>query len=258
MAQIFEEIFFSSGSTAGKIAPGRGGLVTSFTVSKTEILYLDRETFQDELKNVRGGIPLLFPNAGPLSGSSYQLPQHGFARRRSWQIKGWKADTLTLQLLADDETREKYPFDFEMNLKVTIRPGSLTHSMIITNNSRERMPTAYGTHPYFKIPQTDKALLRANIPGFNPETTDWLKPFDASFANPGLINIKMPGKEITLDSNADIFHYARIWHLPGTDFICIEPWTRDVFALDNPEQSLWIQPQESMLFQIVLSAKITK
>ena len=78
MENTFAEIAIVSGCTQAKIAPARGGLLTSFSVDNTEIFYLDRETFNDVIKNVRGGIPLLFPNAGPLKVSLYNLPQHGF------------------------------------------------------------------------------------------------------------------------------------------------------------------------------------
>jgi len=67
-----------SGATQAKIAPGEeaGNLLS---INNTEILYLDRETFND-LTKMYGRIPLLFPNAGPLKDGPYNLPQHGFTR----------------------------------------------------------------------------------------------------------------------------------------------------------------------------------
>ena len=101
MKQNFEEISILSGATQAKIAPERGGLVTSLSINNTEILYLDRETFDDLTKNVRGGIPLLFPNAGPLKGGLYNLPQHGFARRMRWNTIVQNQNSITLQLLSN-------------------------------------------------------------------------------------------------------------------------------------------------------------
>lgn len=48
-------------------------------------------TLYDRSKSVRGGIPILFPNAGFLTAeeqedSGYSLPQHGFARTNEWEI----------------------------------------------------------------------------------------------------------------------------------------------------------------------------
>ncbi len=96
MEQAFEEISISSGATQVRIAPERGGLVTSFSIHNAETLYLDRGTFNDENKNIRGGIPLLFPNAGPLKGGLYNLPQHGFARRMPWNVIGQNHNSITL------------------------------------------------------------------------------------------------------------------------------------------------------------------
>ena len=103
MEKTFEEITIVSGTTQAKIAPERGGLLTSFSVDNTEIFYLDRETFNDVIKNVRGGIPLLFPNAGPLKGGLYNLPQHGFVRKMPWKVTAQNRNSITLQLLSNAE-----------------------------------------------------------------------------------------------------------------------------------------------------------
>ena len=105
MEQTLQEIAVSSGSARMKIAPQRGGLVTSFYVNNSEILYLDRETFTGLTQNVRGGIPLLFPHAGPSKGSLYHLSQHGFVRKMPWNVTGQDDNSITLQLLSNDETR---------------------------------------------------------------------------------------------------------------------------------------------------------
>ena len=46
------------------------------------------------------------------------------------------------------------------------------------------MPTAYGTHPYFKIPQEEKQRLTTNIGGFNPKEINWMEEFDKPFSIP--------------------------------------------------------------------------
>jgi galactose mutarotase-like enzyme len=258
MEKTFEEITIVSGTTQAKIAPERGGLLTSFSVDNAEIIDLDRETFNDVMKNVRGGIPLLFPNAGPLKGGLYNLPQHGFVRKMPWKVTGQNRNSITLQLLSNAETRISYPFDFELKLAVEVVGNRLTHSFTVKNTGDSPLPTAYGTHPYFNIAQDNKHKLITNIGGFHPQEINWLEEFDQPFSNPGLINVQMPGKEIQIESDPAIFKFVRIWHLPGKDFICIEPWTRDVFALDNPDQSLWIRPAESMTLYLTISAKITE
>jgi D-hexose-6-phosphate mutarotase len=112
MEETLREISVSSGSAQMKIAPQRGGLVTSFSIDNTEFLYLDRATFSDLAQNVRGGIPLLFPHAGPSKSSLYHLSQHGFVRRMPWNVTGQDGNSITLQLLSNDETRKDFTFDF--------------------------------------------------------------------------------------------------------------------------------------------------
>jgi len=252
------EIAVSSGSAQMKIAPQRGGLVTSFSIDNIEILYLDRATFTYLTQNVRGGIPLLFPHAGPSNGKIYHLSQHGFARRMPWNVTGQDGNSITLQLLSNDETRKDFPFDFELKLTAAVSANTLTHTFTIINKGDKPMPTAYGTHPYFQIPQADKHNLTANIEGFNPKEIDWLGGFDKSFVNPGRIRIQMPGKQLTLESAPDVFKIVRIWHLAGKDFICIEPWTRDIFAIDDPGQCLWVEPHEPINLTMAISAEISK
>jgi galactose mutarotase-like enzyme len=258
MEPILEEIIISSGEAKTKIAPARGGIVTSFTVQDKEILYLDRETFIDINKNVRGGIPLLFPNAGPLKSGIFNLPQHGFARRMPWNVVGQKTNSLTLRLLANAATREMYPFDFNLTLHVEVQRNRLTQIMTVKNMGTKPMPTAYGTHPYFAIPQADKSRLITNITGFYPDAINWWDDFDQSFINPGMLKVKMPGQTIVIESDPDIFRFARIWHQPGKNFICFEPWTRDNFALDDPEQSLWIKPDESVNLSTAMAVEPAK
>ena len=252
------EIAVSSGGAQIKIAPQRGGLVTSFSIDNTEILYMDKATFTDLTQNVRGGIPLLFPHAGPSKGSLYHLSQHGFVRKMPWNVLGQDRNSITLQLLSNDETRKDFPFDFELKLKAAVSANTLNHTFTIVNKGDKPMPTAYGTHPYFQIPQAEKQNLTADIEGFNPKEIDWRGRFDQSFTNPGRIHIQMPGKKLTLESDPDIFKVVRIWHLAGKDFICIEPWTRDSFAIDDPGQCLWVAPREPINLTISISAEISK
>jgi galactose mutarotase-like enzyme len=258
MEETLREIAISSANAQMKIAPQRGALVTSFSIDNTELFYLDRATFSDLTQNVRGGIPLLFPHAGLSKGKLYNLFQHGFVRRMTWNVIGQDGSSITLQLLSNDETRKDFPFDFELKLKAEVSANTLTHTFTIINKGDKPMPTAYGTHPYFLIPQAEKQNMTANIDGFNPKEIDWLGGFDRSFANPGRIHIQMPGKKLTLQSDPDVFKVVRIWHLVEKDFICIEPWTRDSFAIDDPGQCLRVEPHEPINLTIAISAEMSK
>ena len=113
----FEEIAIRSGSVSAEIAPSRGALVSSLNVNGSEILYLDRATFNDAPKNVRGGIPVLFPYAGKLvdgifTAAGTKMNQHGFGRNKAWTVLERKADMVSVGLESDAETLAVYPYAF--------------------------------------------------------------------------------------------------------------------------------------------------
>src|SRR5215469_14707579 len=91
----FKEITIQHGEVEAKIAPARGALISALEVGDKQVLFLDRATFEDQTKNVRGGIPVLFPYAGKLDGgrlrvSGAEMGQHGFGRNRAWEVKEQK------------------------------------------------------------------------------------------------------------------------------------------------------------------------
>ena len=87
------ELELVDGDARVGIVPERGGLVARFDVGGRAVLFLDEETLRDPAKNVRGGIPVLYPTPGKLTGDAWRwssetgaLKQHGFARNRPWQV----------------------------------------------------------------------------------------------------------------------------------------------------------------------------
>lgn len=106
----------------------RGGIINSIILNGKEILYLDEETFKDSETNVRGGVPILFPNAGPLKENSLypDLPRHGFARKMKWQ-RGERQNGFKEILLSNEETKKIYPYAFLFSMTgIFEKDGSLT------------------------------------------------------------------------------------------------------------------------------------
>jgi len=109
--------------------PKRGGIITSMKLRGQEILYLDQATFNDPKQKVKGGVPILFPNAGPLpENGPYQLAQHGFARTSDkWTAKDTGGNEMTETLTSDDETKKQFPFDCSLTIKTKLEDdGSVT------------------------------------------------------------------------------------------------------------------------------------
>ncbi len=147
------------------IAPARGGLVTRFSVGGREVLYLDEATLRDPEKNVRGGIPVLFPTPGKLTedrwawgDKSGALRQHGFARNLPWEVRG----DATLVLRSSELTRASWPWSFVVEQRISLSGRTLRLDQRIENQSEDAMPFGFGFHPYFQVPSAEKQGLRVD------------------------------------------------------------------------------------------------
>ncbi|MGH7295212.1 MAG: galactose mutarotase, partial [Polyangiaceae bacterium] len=149
------------------LSPARGAIVTRFRVGERELLYLDESTLLDPGKNVRGGIPLLFPSPGKLAGDRFEragrsgsMKQHGFARDVAWRPRSSGADgrTATLGIESTDATRAVYPWDFRASVTYALRGRCLRLEFAVDNTGAAPMPFAFGIHPYFLV--ADKAAAR--------------------------------------------------------------------------------------------------
>src|ERR1044071_1437159 len=116
---------FTRGPASFDVAPERGGIVTRFAVNGREVLYTDAATLAHPAKNVRGGIPVLFPSPGRLFDGRYRMNQHGFARELPWSVVGEDEGTVTLELLSTDGTRALFPFHFRLAFTYVLEDSSL-------------------------------------------------------------------------------------------------------------------------------------
>src|SRR5215471_8353085 len=147
------------------LSPARGGLVTSFQVRGRELLYLDEPTLGDENKNVRGGIPVLFPSPGKLSddaytsaGKRFTMKQHGFARALPWALESTLVEpvaSVTIGLVSNAATLAQYPWAFGAKMTFSVTGRRLRIAFRVENSGATEMPYALGFHPYFLV--RDKA-----------------------------------------------------------------------------------------------------
>jgi galactose mutarotase-like enzyme len=174
-----------------KVVPARGGIITEWTVDGEAVLYLDPQTLLDTSKNIRGGIPILFPICGPLrdgqyqwEDQSYQMKQHGLARNLLWEVTGVEVSDgealLSLETVANSETKLVYPFDFQLVFNYVLKPNSLLIKQSYLNNSAKVMPFYAGFHPYFYAPQRQGVKL--NIPSQTRRNRNLLTGLEDEFA----------------------------------------------------------------------------
>lgn len=254
----------ASGETRAVVAPERGAIVTSLTMAGRELLYMDRGTLDDGAKNVRGGIPVLFPSPGKLKddqwqrgGRSGQMKQHGFARTLPWRVDAARsrADSLYLTFKSSAATRAQYPWDFEAGLQYAVVEGALTITARIKNLSADAMPYALGFHPYFLVP--DKLAARIDTrarQAFN-NVSKQVEPFagfdwsqselDLHLLDHGSASaaLELGRSRITVRASAE-FSLWVVWSLAEKPFVCLEPWTSLGNALNTGDRLLEIEAGE--------------
>ncbi len=268
-------ITLKHGSCQVSISPERGALVTSIKVGDKELLYLDQATFDDPTKNVRGGIPVLFPICGPLpepeyewDGKCYSMKQHGFARNQEWQVVQQSPERLTLELTDNETTRAQYPFSFCYQLVYQTRATGLHIGQSIRNLGESPMPLQFGLHPYFLVGQKEalefdlpvtnysdnKSEAHGNFPGFDfsTEEIDWAFPRptanSASYTD--------PSRDLTLKiSYSDHYQVLVFWTLKGSPFVCLEPWSSSRLAFPKGPDLHHLAAGETLETYVDLSAE---
>lgn len=104
--------------------------------------------------------PVLFPIVGSVfnkkyrsHGKEYTLGQHGFARDTDFTFVGKSDDEVWFELDSSPETKEKYPYDFKLEIGYKLAGRSVKVMWKVTNPSAdEDMYFQIGAHPAFHWP----------------------------------------------------------------------------------------------------------
>ena len=208
--------------------------------------------------------PVLFPHCGKVvdgvieaKGETFKSAQHGFARLLEHSYVDSNADTLVLELCADEKTRKVFPYEFRLVSIFTLEGSTLHHTLSVENLDDSALPFGIGYHPAFAIPFDDKhsfedyelrfsdtesplcvncqphGLLHGNL-YYLGSNIRAIPIDDKLFANDShcMVNLrsqtlgiyeKDTGRAVVCDISQ--FPYTLIWSKPGTPkFVCIEPW----------------------------------
>ncbi len=265
----------AAGGSSVELFPGRGALVTSFRVGGRELLYLDASTLHDLSKNVRGGIPILFPAPGKLDHDEWRqgghrgsMKQHGFARNLAWTVEKTgvaPSPFATLSLASSDVTRAQYPWDFQATFTFVLRGPSLRVEQTIANTGGERMPFGIGFHPYFGVSDKAHARIDTRATRAFDNVTKTEVPFEGFELTAPELDIHLldhgstasalhlpDGSRIDVAGSSSFTHFV-VWTLAGKDFVCLEPWTMPGNALNTGDRLLWLDPGASQTSWIELA-----
>lgn len=206
-----------------------------------------------------GRSPVLFPIVGradgdviAVNGRRAEMKQHGFARRLPFTLIDADDASCTFRLMASDETRAVYPFDFVLDLTHEIRGDQLSVRVRVQNHDDTAMPFGLGFHPAFvwPLPQAvgDHRIVLEN--GAEPALarleggllTDLRQPSPFAdgvlvlrhdqFVDDAMVFPDGAGTALTYGAEAgprlafrfDNLPNLALWQKPGAPFICIEPW----------------------------------
>jgi galactose mutarotase-like enzyme len=257
------------------IEPARGGLITSFAIGDRQLLYMDVATLRDPTKNVRGGVPVLFPTPGKLDGDAWSyadrhgsLKQHGFARNLAWQVASADASSAVLRLEASDATLAGYPWRFRVEQTIRVHGRSLVLEQRVTNTDSTAMPFGFGFHPYFHVADADKHAVKIAthatraFDNVRKQTVALTQPIDLTQPEVDLhlldhgsttSTLSTPAGDIMLRGSAEYTHWV-VWTLAGKDFVCLEPWTCPGNALNTGERLIVLAPGEARGLSLEITA----
>ena len=107
-----------------------------------------------------GRNPVLFPIVGRLADGgkvrfgdkTYEMAQHGFARRRDFTVTAQGEDFITFTLREDEETLKLYPYPFALHITHRLTDKGFTTEYAIENTGATPLPCCIGAHTAFRCP----------------------------------------------------------------------------------------------------------
>ena len=210
--------------------------------------------------------PVLFPIVGSVwesryrvAGAEYQMDQHGFARDMDFTLVNASETEVRYRLESSVQTKERYPYDFCLEIAYRLRGRCLDVIWEVTNPSAEDIYFQIGAHPAFYYPDYDPQTsgrghftfdrsegleciritekgcvdaetkwpleLRDGILKLEKDTFDAIDTIMLQDSQVGRVNMfREDGSPwLSLSFDAPV---VGIWSPPGkiAPFICIEPW----------------------------------
>ena len=138
-----------------------GARILSLKIRGDEVLWRPREWRLEGGEGwAHGGIPVCWPWFGLNGPDPSSL--HGFAHTRRFSVRrkteAKERSELVLGLSADAETRRLWPYDFDLEYKITLT-DRLRLELKTVNTGKETFRFTTGFHPYFAIGDRDRTVV---------------------------------------------------------------------------------------------------
>lgn len=207
--------------------------------------------------------PILFPIVGKVfdgkyrvDGKTYELPQHGLARVRNFEMIEKSKNSISFELRYSEDTLKIYPFKFSLIIKYTLENNNIKIDYIVKNVDNKEMFFSIGAHPAFMCPiendsfedyyfefdkkETASLMQLVDVGYFSHEEKPFLEneniiPISLNlFKNDALVFKNLNSTKISLKSKKHAkylefdfnnFPFLGLWtKATGAPFVCIEPW----------------------------------
>ena len=208
--------------------------------------------------------PVLFPNVGKtyrntvlINGEQYPTSQHGFARDSEFRCIRSDQSSASFLLASGGETKEVYPFDFELIITYRLEENHLHVNWEVKNPADETMYFTIGGHPAFRFAgkEETKEDYMLRFPGKESLTYVLIDPDEAAVDPEVKYELALkdefcPLSEEMFTHDALIFDGGQIgevwlchkngtpyvkmecpgfpnfgiWSVKDAPFVCLEPW----------------------------------
>ncbi len=107
-----------------------------------------------------GQAPVMFPICGSLrdkkarigDGLTCTMERHGLVRKSEFTYAGRTEDSITFSICSDEESKARFPYDFELQITYILKEKTVTTSYKVINRTSVPMPFFIGGHPGFNCP----------------------------------------------------------------------------------------------------------
>lgn len=136
-----------------------GATLTSWESEGEELIFVSEKAVLDNVKAIRGGIPLVFPAFGPWALG----PNHGFARVQRWTCErhgdGERGAFAVFTLRDNEQTRRLWDHRFVLTYTVTVAAGRLATSLAVENCGLTPFEFQALLHTYLRTPSAARVTV---------------------------------------------------------------------------------------------------
>ncbi len=201
--------------------------------------------------------PVLFPICSGLKndeyhyeGKTYTLQKHGYARLALFEVERASDTEAVFLLRSDEQSREQYPFDYELRIGYRLVGTTVEIAYDVTNPSDKPLYMSIGSHEAYACPEgieqyeivfpeaetlyttpepfisNDRQLVIENSKVFPLREQDFavdsLNFRDGTKSDSLILRHKETGRGVEVRYEG--FEHMLFWQPYKAPFICIEPW----------------------------------